>query len=122
LDSRLRGKPILSALVRSELNEPLSVGAPAQQRLHFVVRAQERDIQLGRAILEDESEREVAAAFEQLAAKLSDSDPAVTMWLAEAFRQLAQREKTLDPFVLRQFSQAAKNVRVDGKKLSQASS
>ena len=64
--------------------------------------------------MKDESEIAVAAAFEAKAA--------VYLGPAKTVNQIADSKETFYPFVLWQFTQAADDGGVDGKKFTQASS
>lgn len=66
--------------------------------------AQECDKEVRRSVLENETQRETAAAFEELCTQLADADPGVGVGLAEAFGKLAQCEQALYLLALGQFS------------------
>jgi hypothetical protein len=96
------------------------VSAP-KESFYLVMVAEKRNKKLGAAVLKNEPQLAVAAAFEELAAELADAETAVHVGLTEAFHQIAKSEKTLHSLVLRQSTQAPDNSRVDGEKSTQAS-
>ena len=60
--------------------------------------AEKRRVKLGPWVLEDRSQVAVAAALEELASQLADTQTAVDMRLAETVDQITKRKQALDPF------------------------
>jgi hypothetical protein len=100
----------------------LLVAAPAKEGPDFVVVTEERNEKFCSAVLEDESEIAVAAAFEKLASQLADTKAAMHVGLTKNINQIANSEKTLNLFALWQFTQATDDCGVDDKKFTQSSS
>ncbi len=78
--------------------------AASEQRLDFIVVAQERDGQIGWTILEDKAPGKPGTTLEQLAAQFADAEAAVRVRSAKAFCQLAQSQEALCFFALREFA------------------
>ena len=96
------GHPLLSPFLDAwEGRRTSRVLATAQKGPHLVVASEERHKEGVGAVLEDEPQREVATALEQLLAELSDAQAAVEMRPPEGLGQIAQRDETLGPLVLR---------------------
>jgi len=71
-----------------------------EQCFDLIVIAQEADEQVRWAILKDETQGNVAAAFENLPAQFANAQPAVDVRAAKGIRQFAQGEQALRSFVL----------------------
>jgi hypothetical protein len=71
-----------------------------EQCFDFIVIPQEADEQVCWTILKDETQGNVAAAFENLTAQFADPQAAVDVWAAKGLWQFAQGEKALRSFVL----------------------
>ena len=82
--------------------------------------AEEGNKKLAAAVLKNEPQSAVAAAFEKLAAQLADAETGVHVRLPETVYQIAKSEKIFHSLVLRQFTQPPDNSRVDGEKSTQA--
>jgi hypothetical protein len=78
-------QPFVPAEADGRFVHDSAILAALEQRLDFVVVAQERDEEVGRTVQEDEAQRQAGAAFEQLTAQLTDSKPTVDVGLAEDF-------------------------------------
>jgi hypothetical protein len=97
-----------------------AITAAAKEGSDLVMVAEEGNKKVAAAILKNEPQSAVAAAFEKLAAQLTDAETGVDVSLPESVDQIAKSEKTFHSLVLRQFTQAPDNSRVDGEKPTQA--
>ena len=84
--------------------------------------AEKGNKKLRASVLKDTSQIAVAAAFEELAPKFANPQPAVHMRLAKTVHQIAKSKQALNSFVLWRFAQAADDRGIYGKKLTQTSS
>ena len=72
------------------------------------------------SVLEYKAQVAVAAAFEDLAAQLADSETTMDVRLPEAVYQIAKSKKAFHLLALRQFTQPPDNSRINGEKPTQA--
>jgi len=66
-----------------------AVFAAFQERLDFIVVAQERNEKIGGSVLEDKTQCNAAAALEQFVSQFANAEAAVNVWPPKTFNQLA---------------------------------
>ena len=104
----------------AEVQKGSMIGAATKKSADFVVIAEERNEPLGATVLKDKAKIAVAPAFEKLVPQLADAETAMHVRSAKSFDQVAEGQQALHLFVLREFSQAPDDGRIDGKEPIQA--
>ena len=79
-------------------SDPLIKLSAAQEAADFVVVEQGEDVKTFRAILEEETQLQVAPTLEGSGAEFPDGQPTVLVQMAERFLQLMQSQQAIGPF------------------------
>jgi len=101
----LKAEPKSRALPNKLSLTPLAASpilAAPQQCFDLVVIAQERHEEISRPVLKNETERDIASAFKELAAEFTNAQAAVRVRSTKRVSQVAQGQQTLHPFAFGQ--------------------